>query len=244
MFDADDDDDLHGVCRSDTCDLEYVHASHAFPLRPVLDSNGRPPKEKRDPDAFKRHDPAGLVEAMQRVFATEWPRVFCDIERAVIDDYGKVSSRTLHREIQGMVAAGFILVLKLHLPCLAYIRATSKRRKRLEELRDYLLAEHGHFTEPTLGRFRRPKPIGVPCTAIGREGWRRCGCRACRELVYLQHRSDQLRSGGTVGIVPAGAIREGVPLNVEELDTIRRRRRAARSLQISDVLSYGQGAVG
>jgi hypothetical protein len=242
MFDA-DDDELHGVCRSDTCDLDYIHPSHAFALKPVLDVNGRPPKEKRDPTAFRRHDPAGLAEALHRAFATEWPLVFCDVERAVVDDYGNVSSRTLHREIQSLVAVGFILVLKLHLPCLAYIRATSRRRQRLEELRDYLLAEHGHFTEPTLGRFRRPKPIGVPCTAatFGKEGWRHCGCNACRELMHLRYRSDQLRSGGTAGVVPVGALREEAdPIDVEKLDTVRRRRRA----QLSDVLSYGQGAVG
>lgn len=140
MFDADDDGDYASVCRDEACGLEYVHSSHVYVLGP------EPPEAlhlQRDPQAYRRPDLRGLIEATKRVFeATQWPLAFRDVQNAVLNDYGEVQPRTLHRHLRRLVNSGFIRDLDLGLPYVAYIRSDSRFLGDPDNLREHLRGRH------------------------------------------------------------------------------------------------------
>lgn len=171
MFDSEDDDDLIEVCRDETCDLDYVHPSHVFKLRPAP-SNGRPKTPwwlQTDPSAYRRADPRGLSEAMRRAFAaTDWPLAFIDIKHAVRNDYGDASVRSLHRHVRRLITTNFVLRLDLELSYSAYIRSDSKFLHDLDNLREHLMGRHAQFNELK----RRSVKQVVAEAALARDNWR------------------------------------------------------------------------
>jgi hypothetical protein len=143
MLDIEDDDALAAVCRDETCELDYIHPSHVFPLK--ARKPGRPERpwwDQRDPDAHRRHDVKGLRESIWRAFAeTDWPIVFCDLVAIVRSDYGSVSERSLHRQLAMLLKRRKIAVIDLSM-FHGYIRRDSPRRADHDDLREYLEARH------------------------------------------------------------------------------------------------------
>lgn len=142
MFDAEDEFAEIGICRDETCSLEYAHPSHTFSLV-ALPPRGRPQRPwwtKTEPGAYARQDPTGLRQAMRRAFATDWPLAFRDVANAVRNDYGSVSQRTLHRCVRLFIEVErFIEELDLGLACRIYIRSSSKRKNDIDDLREYIV---------------------------------------------------------------------------------------------------------
>lgn len=161
MFDS-EDDDLIEVCRDETCDLDYVHPSHVFKLRPAP-SNGRPKTPwwlQTDPSAYRRADPRGLSEAMRRAFAaTDWPLAFVDIKHAVRNDYGFAPIRTLHRHVRRLITTNFVLKLDLELSYSAYIRSDSKFLRDLDNLREHLMGRHAQFNRRKSSHIKHTPPL-------------------------------------------------------------------------------------
>ena len=146
MFDAEDDSHV-GVCRDESCDVDYVHPSHAYALRPEEPlARGRPTRPwwlEKDPSACRRADPQGLIEVMRRVFeATDWPLAFVDIKHAVRNDYGTVSPRSIHRHVRRLIGQDFVVQLDLGLSKQAYIRKGSRYIHDLDNLRQHMLGRN------------------------------------------------------------------------------------------------------
>lgn len=143
MFDAEDEVDVDDVCRDELCTVQHVHPSHIYPIEEPQ-KKGRPPRPwwlRTEPGAHLRQDPHGLRQALQRAFTlTDWPLAFRDVLTFVRNDYGSVSERTLHRYVRYFVdELGFVSEIDLGIAYLVYIRADSRRRHDLENLREYVL---------------------------------------------------------------------------------------------------------
>jgi hypothetical protein len=176
MFDAEDDeDDIQlGICRDETCGLEYVHPSHIYPLH-AQDQRGRPQRpwwEQKDPLAFKRPDPRGLREAVQGLFSeTGWPLAFADVKNTVRNRYGSVSVRSLHRHLRRLIDAEYIIELDLQLAFSAYIRSDSRFLADRDNLREHM---EGRFSAPRrsrtgIGRGDRSSPMEPTMAAATRQ---------------------------------------------------------------------------
>lgn len=145
MLDIEDDDALAAVCRDETCELEYVHPSHVFPLK--ARKPGRPERpwwDQRDPDAHRRHDVQGLRDAIWRAFVeTDWPIVFGDLVATVRGDYGSISERTVHRQLATLLKRRKNGIAVIDLGVFhGYIRRDSPRRADHDDLREYLESRH------------------------------------------------------------------------------------------------------
>lgn len=162
MFDIEDDDDLAEVCRDEFCDLDYVHPSHVYKLRPPAGRAPTPWWLKTEPEGHRRVSSKGLRAAMQRAFeATDRPLAFVDVRNAVWNDYGSAPVRTLHRHVRRMINANFIRELDLELSHAAYIRSDSRYLGDREGLREYLMGRHAQFNERPRDRPRPTRRVGL-----------------------------------------------------------------------------------
>lgn len=144
------DDEAEVICRDELCRLEHVHPPHLFGVgstETIGPRRGRPAKPwwlKRDPTAYQRPDPRGLTECIRALFnRTERPMAFNAVLNHVRNDYGKVSSRTVHRHLEDLIEDGWLVAMDLNLTYLTYLRAASSWVVDPIAIRDYMIDNYG-----------------------------------------------------------------------------------------------------
>jgi hypothetical protein len=82
------------------------------------------------------------MNCVARATSKYHPRVFSEIYRDVIDDYGPVTLRTVHRYVARLVERGQLLKLDVEFDSFVYLRPKSKLASNFEAIRERLLGEH------------------------------------------------------------------------------------------------------
>lgn len=153
--------DLSSICLDDNCNQIEIHARHLVPVAPVKPHH-RPKKvrcsscEWRGSASFERpgcprcgsaveairevkpwqvHDEISIVRAIANATSKAYPVTFSMIYREVIDDYGKVDERTVHRYLAKLVDRKCLIKYDVRLPFAVYVRP--KTRLTYDEICEY-----------------------------------------------------------------------------------------------------------
>lgn len=153
--------DLSSICLDDHCDIVELHARHVVRFKEPRPHH-RPKKIKcsscewrgvasfermgcprcgqaieavREIKPWQEHDKLAIVRAIANATSRAYPVTFSTIYQRVIDDYGQVDERTVHRHLKVLVDRGCLLKYDVRLPFAVYVRP--KTRLTYEEILEY-----------------------------------------------------------------------------------------------------------
>lgn len=132
------------ICCDENCERTDLHRKHLVAKRPPSEPHHRP----------KKSDPKTLTGAVARA-VSRTPKVFREIVRDVVDDYGKVSpteasaERSIHRHLKKLVERGQIIKLDLGFTFAVYLRPKSRWLRDPEAIREYIEGEIEYGRECT-----------------------------------------------------------------------------------------------
>lgn len=141
--------DLSSICLDDNCSKVEIHARHYVAPIPETKPHHRPRKERcssctwrgsasferigcprcgaktesiREVKPWQTHDELALVRAIATATSKAYPVTFSMIYRSVIDDYGNVDERTVHRYLAKLVDRKCLIKYDVRLPFAVYVR--------------------------------------------------------------------------------------------------------------------------
>lgn len=141
--------DLSSICRDERCTIVEIHTKHlvqgpreprphhraakirctACPWRGVASFErmgcpkcGQPIAPVKEVQPWESHDERALVRSIACATSKAYPVTFSMIYRDVVNDYGKVDERTVHRHLARLVDRRCLIKHDVRLPFAVYVR--------------------------------------------------------------------------------------------------------------------------